>query len=148
MEEKLTEPSQEKKALITTRNVLSRLKKLIDWKYSYIKIFLYLWEKNIFLLFFSFSNALFAEERTDPYKWPLNIVAQVFSGVYDRERINVYMLGNPIIWFPHLILILLLPILIPMLIIRSGKHSLTAFISLSLMYFSHLLFILLTFLFL
>ena len=104
--------------------------------------------KKYFSVIFSFSNALFVEERTDPYKWPLNIVSQVFSGVYDRERINVYMLGNPIIWFPHLILILLLPILIPMLIIRSGKHSLTAFISLSLMYFSHLLFTLRTFLYL
>ena len=67
------------------------------------------------------NNALkFPDERNDPYKWPLNIVAQMYSGAHDPERANAYMLGNPFIWGPHLILIILLPILIPALIIKTG----------------------------
>jgi len=64
-----------------------------------------------------------SEERNDPHIWPLNSYAQVFTGGYDRDRPMVYMLGNPLIWWINLAVIISLPLSIPAILIFSDKQG-------------------------
>ena len=63
------------------------------------------------------------DAKTDPYKWPLNIVAQTYTGIWTSPNVTmVYMLGNPVVWGANLLLILLLPLLIPLLAISFTQY--------------------------
>jgi len=57
-------------------------------------------------------------ERTDPYKWPFNIVAQTYSGWHVQDKTMIWMLGNPLIWGFNLLVIFSLPLLVPLIAIK------------------------------
>jgi dolichyl-phosphate-mannose-protein mannosyltransferase len=47
--------------------------------------------------------------KNDPWRWPLNMVVQGYTGPYKPEDLRVYMLGNPFVWWLNLLVLVIFP---------------------------------------
>jgi len=81
----------------------------------------HLWQFQDFIVIFSYSilgkhdnRVLLMNYKNEPWRWPLNLVTQDYTGAHKRkpEELKIYLLGNPFVWWLNLLPLLFFPCLL------------------------------------
>ncbi|KAJ8045755.1 Protein O-mannosyl-transferase 2 [Holothuria leucospilota] len=60
------------------------------------------------------------EVTSQPWQWPINFRGQRFSG-YNNTEVRIYLLGNPVIWWGNLLVLMLFPVALFIWLVRRER---------------------------